>query len=461
MNTNTQLQNKSSSSTIELESIIKANRIISKEQNGNVADIRIENESSGNGANDKLRVVQNRNNEFVDSMIRQPEPSSTLAQTNAQTNADDEQSQSGTEALQDMTASTAARPDARQDGQINGYFNHSDLFSPSSNQCPVTSGRVILIHTCNNRSKVKGLESLFLTPSNSTGMGTVIDKNHSKFSFIYKMLTGIKICALKSSAPIELCPDDFTETNKIDFNLDANASPVNESTPHETHYFSHPIEPFQFKDYAPNAFALLRKYYGISTVEEYLLSLTNKYEMNEVKSPGKSGSFFYLSNGYHFIIKTIRKREAKFLLHILPRYFLHIKTHPTTLLSRYCGLHRVTVRKGKMKYFVVMINIFPPGRPLQEVYDLKGATFGRRSEQKEIQNFLVMKDLNLLENVRHMEVNRRERDFLLGQLQDDVSFLVLIEVMDYSLLLGIAEKSDTSTDNLPGKSKDEMNIIRP
>lgn len=169
--------------------------------------------------------------------------------------------------------------------------------------------------------------------------------------------------------------------------------------------------------------------------------------MNEVKSPGKSGSFFYVSNGYHFIIKTIGKKEAEFMLKILPRYYHHIQSHPATLLSRYCGLHRVSVTKRKRKYFVVMINIFPPEKPLQEVYDIKGATRGRKSEQKEIQNFVVMKDLNLLENDRKIYLKGHDKEKLVSQLQDDVSFLAFMQVMDYSLLLGISDKLYTDSNN--------------
>ena len=170
------------------------------------------------------------------------------------------------------------------------------------------------------------------------------------------------------------------------------------------------------------------------------MNLTNKYEMNEVKSPGKSGSFFYLSNGYHFIIKSVKKVEAKFLLGVLPRYCKHIEAHPDTLLARYCGLHRVSLGGRKKKYFVVMLNIFPPGQSLQEVYDLKGATVGRRVEQREIQNFRVLKDLNLLENERKVQLSSKDKDSLLGRIQDDVSFLALVQVIDYSLLVGICNQ---------------------
>ena len=53
---------------------------------------------------------------------------------------------------------------------------------------------------------------------------------------------------------------------------------------------------------------------------DYLLSLTAKYILSELGSPGKSGSFFYFSRDYRFIIKTIHASEHKFLRHILREY---------------------------------------------------------------------------------------------------------------------------------------------
>lgn len=50
------------------------------------------------------------------------------------------------------------------------------------------------------------------------------------------------------------------------------------------------------------------------------IALTGKYVLSELGSPGKSGSFFYFSQDYRFIIKTISHTEFKFLLKILAQY---------------------------------------------------------------------------------------------------------------------------------------------
>jgi hypothetical protein len=44
--------------------------------------------------------------------------------------------------------------------------------------------------------------------------------------------------------------------------------------------------------------------------------------LKELANPGASGSLFYRTLDDNFIIKTVQKKEAKFLLKLLPGYFL-------------------------------------------------------------------------------------------------------------------------------------------
>src|ERR1700722_7126818 len=78
---------------------------------------------------------------------------------------------------------------------------------------------------------------------------------------------------------------------------------------------------FKFKDYAPWVFRALREDAFQLDPADYLVSLTEKYILSELGSPGKSGSFFYFSRDYRFIIKTIHHSEHKFLRKILREYY--------------------------------------------------------------------------------------------------------------------------------------------
>ncbi|KAJ9108138.1 1-phosphatidylinositol-4-phosphate 5-kinase Its3 [Naganishia cerealis] len=207
---------------------------------------------------------------------------------------------------------------------------------------------------------------------------------------------------------------------------------------------------FKFKDYAPWVFRELREDYFHLDPADYLLSLTAKYILSELGSPGKSGSFFYFSRDYRFIIKTIHHAEHKYLRSILKDYHHHVKNNPHTLLSRFYGLHRVKLPRGRKIHFVIMNNLFPPHRDIHETYDLKGSTWGREyPEEKAKQNSkATLKDLNWLRRGRTFELGPEKRALFSEQLRRDTEFLKMIGVMDYSLLIGIHNMERGNRDNL-------------
>lgn len=127
---------------------------------------------------------------------------------------------------------------------------------------------------------------------------------------------------------------------------------------------------FKFKDYSPWVFRHMRDLAGIST-SNYLKSLTEKYVLSEIYSPGKSGSLFYYSSDHEYIIKTIKESDSLQLRRILPYYYKHLSKYKNSLLVRFYGLHRLTMPKATRLYFVVMANILPTTIPLSEIFDLK------------------------------------------------------------------------------------------
>ena len=63
--------------------------------------------------------------------------------------------------------------------------------------------------------------------------------------------------------------------------------------------------------------------------------------LREMPSPGKSGSVFFLSDDDRFIIKTVSHEEMLLLLKLIPAYYVHCAENPTTLLTRFFGVHRI------------------------------------------------------------------------------------------------------------------------
>lgn len=224
----------------------------------------------------------------------------------------------------------------------------------------------------------------------------------------------------------ELTPLDFSARHKLAFDIQGN-----ELTPSARY-------DFKFKDYAPWIFRDLRKIFHIDAAD-YLVSLTGKYILSELGSPGKSGSFFYFSRDYRFIIKTLHHAEHKFLRRILPEYHKHTKLYPNTLISQFYGLHRVKTSFGKKIHFVVMNNLFPPHMDIHSTYDVKGSTVGRvtTEDDKKGNPRGTLKDLNWLNSKQYLKFPPDKKKAFLEQVQKDVELLAKLKIMDYSLLLGI------------------------
>ncbi|KAF9899936.1 Phosphatidylinositol-4-phosphate 5-kinase [Linnemannia zychae] len=270
-------------------------------------------------------------------------------------------------------------------------------------------------------------------------IGTRIGEDHVNYVLMYNMLTGIRVSVSRCNAKPQrmLVDEDFTAAHKLAFDITGN-----ELTPSSKY-------DFKFKDYAPWVFRHLREDFHIDA-SDYLVSLTSKYILSELGSPGKSGSFFYFSQDYRFIIKTIHHAEHKFMRKILKDYFNHVKRNPHTLLCRFFGLHRVKLPHGRKIHFVVMGNVFPPNRDIHETYDLKGSTLGRAISDEELANNprATQKDLNWVNRNRKLELGPEKRHLFVEQIKRDVELLSRLNIMDYSLLIGIHDIERGNKDNI-------------
>ncbi|KAI4747223.1 SAICAR synthase-like protein [Aureobasidium sp. EXF-12298] len=280
-------------------------------------------------------------------------------------------------------------------------------------------------------------------------VGTKVDQNHVNWVTAYNMLTGIRFCVSRTNAKIDrdLTDADFDAKHKFSFDITGN-----ELTPSAKY-------DFKFKDYAPWVFRRLRHKFGLDPAD-YLVSLTSKYILSELGSPGKSGSFFYFSRDYKYIIKTIHHAEHKFLRKILRDYYSHVQENPNTLLSQFYGLHRVKIPYGRKIHFVVMNNLFPPHRDIHRTFDLKGSTIGRdfREEELEKNPRATLKDLNWLRRNLHLEFGPTKKDAFVEQMQKDVALLQKLKIMDYSMLVGIHDLQRGNEDNLRDKT---LQVFQP
>ncbi|KAL3922098.1 MAG: hypothetical protein SGARI_006531, partial [Bacillariaceae sp.] len=121
---------------------------------------------------------------------------------------------------------------------------------------------------------------------------------------------------------------------------------------------------------------------------------------------------------------------------VLPHYFRHCTQNPNTLLTKFLGMYRVKLYHLRRNVkFVIMNSVYYTDKSLQTFYDLKGSDIGRSAKPDEE----VLKDNNLREKLPQdaftftPELRLRLRD----QIKSDCEFLRKMQIMDYSMLIGV------------------------
>lgn len=73
---------------------------------------------------------------------------------------------------------------------------------------------------------------------------------------------------------------------------------------------------------------------------DYMLSICGNDALRELSSPGKSGSFFYLTNDDRYMIKTMKKAEVKvsILVVVYIQLLLHFELLVKNLSSYLRGI---------------------------------------------------------------------------------------------------------------------------
>lgn len=162
---------------------------------------------------------------------------------------------------------------------------------------------------------------------------------------------------------------------------------------------------------------------------------------------GKSKAFFAKTMDDRFIIKQIKKAELDSFLKFAPDYFKHIthslSTGSQTCLAKILGIYQVRLPKNgkEMKIDLMVMENLLFGRNVTRTYDLKGAVFSRYiSDINDPEKVLL--DQNFVEDMRisPIYIGGRTKHLLQRAIWNDTSFLNAINVMDYSLLVGVDKK---------------------
>ncbi|GAB6025205.1 Phosphatidylinositol 5-phosphate 4-kinase type-2 alpha, variant 2 [Chamberlinius hualienensis] len=213
--------------------------------------------------------------------------------------------------------------------------------------------------------------------------------------------------------PVMLMPEDFKAYSKVKV---------------DNHFFNKENMPshFKVKEYCPLVFRNLRERFGIDD-QEFMYSLT-KSQPVMTDSPGKSGARFFISYDRLFFIKTLTSDEVERMHHLLKQYHPYVvERHGKTVLPQYLGMYRLTV-EGTETYLVVMRNVFSCHLSVHKKYDLK---------EKDLP---TLKDNDFVKDGIKLFIGDDAKDKLMQNLTKDVEFLSELNLMDYSLLVGVHDR---------------------
>jgi len=266
--------------------------------------------------------------------------------------------------------------------------------------------------------------------------GKVIDGVHELYTLTAGMMLGMRCAVGRSSmTPTQnLALGDFSYVEKISFPPKGNSHGPFRTPPHQL------AHTFKFKTYAPLVFSRIRDFFGVDSVS-YMLSVCGNYNYLEFISNSKSGQFFFYSHDGRYMIKTQTNEENKFMKRILPHYYRYVTENPHTFLVRIYGMHRVKMYHLNRKvHFVIMGSVFDTPEPINKIYDLKGSVIGRTASAHDRAVGGVLKDNDLIDDGVKLKLGSK-RQLFLTQIEKDATFLSKLNIMDYSLLVGIHHRS--------------------
>ncbi|KAJ4848118.1 hypothetical protein Tsubulata_026169 [Turnera subulata] len=164
---------------------------------------------------------------------------------------------------------------------------------------------------------------------------------------------------------------------------------------------------------------------------------------------GKSNVFFAKTLDDRFIIKQVTKTELESFMEFGPAYFKYlsesISTGSPTCLAKILGIYQVSskhIKGGKeTKMDVLVMENLLFRRNVTRLYDLKGSSRSRYNADTSGNNKVLL-DQNLIEAMptSPIFVGNKAKRLLERAVWNDTSFLASIDVMDYSLLVGVDEE---------------------
>lgn len=188
-------------------------------------------------------------------------------------------------------------------------------------------------------------------------------------------------------------------------------------------------------------FDALRRKCGIN--DNFISSISRCVKWDS--TGGKSGAAFLKTLDDRFIIKELSKSEMETITQMAHNYFEYFEqvmfNGLPSVLAKIFGLFQIQVKGPSTKSYtidvVIMENLFY-SKTLDRIFDLKGSMRNRHVEQTGKANEVLL-DENMVEYIYESPVFVKESDkkLLRASLWNDTLFLEKMNVMDYSLVVGI------------------------
>lgn len=198
------------------------------------------------------------------------------------------------------------------------------------------------------------------------------------------------------------------------------------------------------KIFFADQFDALRRAYGIINPLEFIQSLSRCVKWDS--SGGKSGSVFLKTLDDRFVLKELSHSEIDAFVQFAPNYFKYmsesIYQKLPTAIAKIVGFFQIQLKNvdtGKTVKFdcIITENLFY-GKNNVRIFDLKGSMRNRHVQQTGKENEVLL-DENMVEYIYESPIFVREYDkkLLRASVWNDTLFLSKMNVMDYSLVIGI------------------------
>ncbi|QLQ78428.1 hypothetical protein HG537_0A06750 [Torulaspora globosa] len=315
------------------------------------------------------------------------------------------------------------------------------------------------LNTSDYKQKMANLENMQQpTSAAPTDFSTDASANASESIGIEKELNTSRDSFSNSHAPSELPVSMEPQTAQIPVQPTMNGSGgklesiMTKSTAvHLRYQFEDALTVMSCKIFFAEHFDAFRRICGCH--DKFIQSLSRCVKWDS--SGGKSGSGFLKTLDDRFVIKELSHSELDAFIKFTPSYFEYMAQamfhELPTALAKIFGFYQIQVKSsisGSKSYkmdVIIMENLFYE-RKTSRIFDLKGSMRNRHVEQTGKENEVLL-DENMVEYIYESPIHVGEYDkkLLRASLWNDTLFLAKMNVMDYSLVVGIDNEGHTLT----------------